>query len=77
MKRIIVLGMLCLILLAACAPPSNLAIVSEEDVVSKSNCQRITSYVRACEFRLLDGTLCVVAYTGNTSGGAGVSCDWK
>jgi len=76
MKRIVILGLLCLILLAACAS-TPVSEVSEGEITAALRCQQLTSIVRACEFRLLDGTFCVIAYTGSHTGGVGLSCNWK
>lgn len=79
MKRIVILGLLCLILLASCVSADiveDLEKVSDT-VPSSVICYTLSMSARACEFRLRDGTLCVVGQTTSSQGGAAITCNWK
>ncbi len=76
MKRIIVLGMLCL-LLAACAP-SIATIEVDYDLDAEVSCAWVAGTgLRICEIYLSDGTLCISATTSRGDGGVGLACNWK
>lgn len=72
MRTLVVLGLICLFLLAACIPPADVG-----DTGEGATCKRISQNPRICEIRLSDGTRCVAISPFGIDGGHHITCDWQ